>query len=740
PVSGLSQPLTLAASRPDQPMPPAQGPAQGWPVSPAGPQEHDRPAGAQEQNRPTSVPPAAHEHNRPTSVPPAAHEQNRPTSVPPAVQGLGQAVPAPRTQPPAFETEQRGTTPRPGTLGDTAAAASGRQPARAAEALAGSQGATPQRPTSLATAPVSGMAAGTGTGAWPTVPLQAGPAPSEGVPAERPPTGPAHAAGLQPPAAHAQPTHAQPAHAGPTHAGPTHAGPTHAGPTHAGPTHAERKKDGSAHASPARPDGSWSVPAQAGPARPEQDQSSPAEAPGHDASGHAEQTGRQQAGLHQAGSQQAKPHQTEQQTGSHQTGPQQADPHQADPHQAGSQQTALQQAGPQPENDSEAGAGRHGRIMVPAPRPSADAPSAPRPSADAPSAPRPAADDPSTPRDDDGQQEHQQQTSQGHHAAQDETPAAERLGAHAAPYMDPDGTLHNLRPIARLTVAGPDAEPRRPADTEFGGQWFGGGRAPEEPVGANPDETPPEGGVDLEVNRRAAVPMPVPEPAEAAQPEVERPTLSAADLEAIRWRLDGGTLREVVDDKDALRELGERLDGPLADEVDNVAKAGLLSVRAEVYRLLGELGMAAAASRLALAHAESAKDVQSTVIAEAELAHILRLRGDHKEADRLFARAAGSRAPDTLRSVVHENAGRSCYDQGRHMEALDHFATAVRLGRPDDSELAARIGVCLEAVYIHVLRDGWGPYPRSREAILGRPPKGALDEDTAEQKTVRPGD
>ncbi|MFD0524717.1 tetratricopeptide repeat protein [Paractinoplanes durhamensis] len=197
---------------------------------------------------------------------------------------------------------------------------------------------------------------------------------------------------------------------------------------------------------------------------------------------------------------------------------------------------------------------------------------------------------------------------------------------------------------------------------------------------------------------------------------VERPAaLSAADLEAIRWRLDGGTLREVVDNKDALRELGERLDDPLAEETDNVAKAGLLSVRAEVYRLLGELGMAAAAVRLALAHAETAQDVQSTVIAQAELAHILRLRKDYEEADRLFTKAAGADVPDPLRSVVHENAGRCCFDQGRHMEALDHFAQAVRLGRPDDQELAERIGVCLEAVYIHVLRDGWGPYPRARD-------------------------
>lgn len=398
-----------------------------------------------------------------------------------------------------------------------------------------------------------------------------------------------------------------------------------------------------------------------------------------------------------------------------------------------------------------------------------------------------------------------------------------RLGAHAAPYMDPDGTLHNLRPIGRLAVSGPDA-PQRVAETSFGGMWFSrptgegagpagelsqNGDGPVEPsAGADQQDAgtgqhgqPPATGqagsagtqheqqrtqheqqpealseqgdgqvIDLDLSalfqgvtitgEQPAVKDEAPggaEPVDAAsvratidermaaprmprelrtEPVKERPALSAADLEAIRWRLDGGTLREVVDDREALRELGERLDGPLADEVDNVAKAGLLSVRAEVYRLLGELGMAAAASRLALAHAESARDMQSEVIAQAELAHILRLRGDFKEADRLFAKATGSEVPETLRSVVHENAGRSCFDQGRHMEALDHFARAVRLGRPEDTDLAARVGVCLEAVYIHVLRDGWGPYPRTREDILGL--RNALEESTAEQPVIPP--
>jgi hypothetical protein len=223
--------------------------------------------------------------------------------------------------------------------------------------------------------------------------------------------------------------------------------------------------------------------------------------------------------------------------------------------------------------------------------------------------------------------------------------------------------------------------------------------------------------------------MPGPVPAEPTPPVRPLTPLTAADLEAIRWRLDGATLREVVDDREALRELGVRLDEPLSEEADHVARAGVLSVRAEVYRLLGELGLAAAASRLALAHAESAQNVQAVVIAEAELAHVLRLRGDFAEADRLFEEAASSEAPERLRSVVHENAGRSCFDQGRHMEALDHFARAIRLGSPDDLDLAERIEVCLEAVYIHVLRDGWGPYPRLRSEILGqaRPAKPAPD-------------
>lgn len=255
-------------------------------------------------------------------------------------------------------------------------------------------------------------------------------------------------------------------------------------------------------------------------------------------------------------------------------------------------------------------------------------------------------------------------------------------------------------------------EPENPAEAKDGAEEKAVGQGAAVSQEAAAGQKPAEEKAEAEAETRAEV------KAEAA-PEVKTNGVpTAADLDSIRWRLDGGTLREVVDNREGLQRLGEQLDGPLAAEQDDATKAGLLSVRAEVYRLLGELGMAAAASRLALAHAERAGDARALVIAQAELAHTLRLRGDFVEADRLFEQAASSETPEPLRAVVHENAGRSAFDQGRHMEALDHFARAVRLGDEDDMDLAERVGVSLEAVYIHVLRDGWGPYPRMRREII----------------------
>jgi tetratricopeptide (TPR) repeat protein len=197
----------------------------------------------------------------------------------------------------------------------------------------------------------------------------------------------------------------------------------------------------------------------------------------------------------------------------------------------------------------------------------------------------------------------------------------------------------------------------------------------------------------------------------------------AADPEQVlagyRWRFHHDTLRELVEEPDELREIRDRLTEKLKTASDNPTRARLLSLRAVVSRILGELGKALSDGKLAVAHAEATGELRRIAIVQARLAHVLQWRGDFAEADRLFEEAASSEAHEAVRSVVHENAGRSCFDQGRHMEALDHFARAIRLGSPEDMDLVERIDVSLEAVYIHVLRDGWGPYPRLRREILG---------------------
>jgi tetratricopeptide (TPR) repeat protein len=186
----------------------------------------------------------------------------------------------------------------------------------------------------------------------------------------------------------------------------------------------------------------------------------------------------------------------------------------------------------------------------------------------------------------------------------------------------------------------------------------------------------------------------------------------------IRWRLDVSTLQEVVDHRENLRQVAERLAAPLDVALDTLNKVRVLCLRAEVDRLLGDVDRAAATARLALAHGESGDEPQAVALARAELAQVLRLCGEYGEADVLFDAVVNADVPDSVRSVAHENAGRCCVDQGRYLEAFDHFGRAMRLGDPEDLDLVGRLEVCLDAVHIRVLRDGWGPSPRLRAEIL----------------------
>ncbi|MEV4812924.1 WG repeat-containing protein [Micromonospora avicenniae] len=199
-------------------------------------------------------------------------------------------------------------------------------------------------------------------------------------------------------------------------------------------------------------------------------------------------------------------------------------------------------------------------------------------------------------------------------------------------------------------------------------------------------------------------------------------------LASYRWQIDPVTLREVVDDPEELRIIRRRLTEKLGTAVDNRARARLLSLRAVVSRVLGELDDALADARLALTYAEATGELRRIALAQARLAQVLRWRGEFVEADQLFARATSPELPDRLRAALHEHAGRSCVDQGRFMEACQHFERALDLRGAGDAELLARVRIALDVIAERAA-EGFGPYPRSRDEVLERiqPPVPARD-------------
>jgi len=201
-------------------------------------------------------------------------------------------------------------------------------------------------------------------------------------------------------------------------------------------------------------------------------------------------------------------------------------------------------------------------------------------------------------------------------------------------------------------------------------------------------------------------------------------------LAAYQWRFHHETLRELVDDPDELREIRDGLTRKLDVAKDNPTRARLLSLRAVVARILGDLGKAMADGKLGLVHAEATGEFRRIAIAQARLANVMQWRGDFAEADRLFELANSSELPDRLRATMHQHAGKSAYDQGRYIEACNHFEKALELRKVEDPELVAQTELALDAVFRKVAENGWGPYPRPREEILQlrKPPVPAYDE------------
>ncbi|MCZ7476723.1 WG repeat-containing protein [Micromonospora sp. WMMC273] len=225
------------------------------------------------------------------------------------------------------------------------------------------------------------------------------------------------------------------------------------------------------------------------------------------------------------------------------------------------------------------------------------------------------------------------------------------------------------------------------------------------------------------------------EPAADAEPAVDAEPPPSVDpeqaLAAVGWELDPLTLRERAPDPAHLRVIRDGLTGKLDTTLDNRSRARLLSLRAVASRILGDLDDALGDARLAVTYAEATGEFRRTALARARLAEALRWRGDHAEADRLFAEANSPELPDRLRALLHEHAGRCCFDQGRLTEACLHFERALDLRHGEDAQLNARVEVALDAVATRAAADGFGPAPRRPEEVLGtpRPPMPTFDEE-----------
>jgi tetratricopeptide (TPR) repeat protein len=201
-----------------------------------------------------------------------------------------------------------------------------------------------------------------------------------------------------------------------------------------------------------------------------------------------------------------------------------------------------------------------------------------------------------------------------------------------------------------------------------------------------------------------------------------------------QWRFDPDTLREVVDgdEVDELTEVRDALTAKLDTVTDNGPQARLLSLRAVVSRILGDLDQALADGKAALGHAEATGELRRIAITQARLAHVLQWRGEFAEADRLFTLANSTELPDRLRATMHQHAGKCAYDQGRYIEACNHFERALELRKEEDPDLIAQTELALDAVFRRVAEKGWGPYPRSRDEILQvrKPLTPTLDDHT----------
>jgi len=175
-----------------------------------------------------------------------------------------------------------------------------------------------------------------------------------------------------------------------------------------------------------------------------------------------------------------------------------------------------------------------------------------------------------------------------------------------------------------------------------------------------------------------------------------------------RWRFDPDTLREVLDEADTalFHRIRAGLTARLATTPDDALRARLFGYRAGIGRSLMLLDEALADGQRALVHAEAAGNARLIAGVQVGLAHVHQWRREFDAADRLFAAALAAEVPDPVRSFYHQHAGKCAYDQGRYIEAREHFERAMELRRDGDPELLASTELALDAVRRRIADSG----------------------------------
>ncbi|WP_369077003.1 WG repeat-containing protein [Paractinoplanes lichenicola] len=182
---------------------------------------------------------------------------------------------------------------------------------------------------------------------------------------------------------------------------------------------------------------------------------------------------------------------------------------------------------------------------------------------------------------------------------------------------------------------------------------------------------------------------------------------------------DPRTLREQIEDDEPMWVVIDRLTDKLEYAERDSDRARLLSLRAVAERLLNDLDAALEDAQAALRHAETAGDLVRLATVQARLGHVLLWRGEYAEADKIFEETNSAELPARLRAEMHELAGRSAFEQGRYLEAVNHLELALDLRKGADPDLVERIELALDTITGQAA-ESWGPYPRTREQIVGK--------------------